>query len=506
MKYALVATTGYILLVDLDSKRVTPLKKDQPEYYGISWFPGDSELVLSHSGVNNSDLIDIASYAQSEQGWLSKGTQNGRRFLSAPHQILCAPDGRIICTNTGRNVISIVDLNRVNLFQEAGISNARWDRLSLEKITGDHLNSVFLQDDQLFVVAHGHNKGSKLAVFSYPDLDLLSVTPLGERTGLHNIWITSEGQRISCHSEIGALIDIDCAEPLWESGSPVYTRGLAATDDYVLVGESQKTGRDLRRNSLSAIWVLDRKQWQAIDYICLGPYGAVNEVRLLDVPDLAHHGTPLHNIQNFLTESEFRDFPPAEMEKSEKNGQNFAMSNADLVQGKLDLARAVWGGKATWSSYPLVLGSPETLNDGSKRAAVDNLCLALKKDSGNQSMACFSYALEAGQVSHVSAVLGYTGKGGDTNMAALLIQSSVGGGVLSAWRHKGDGWRQLTEIANVFGLPLEGDVQLKTSHLTAILSVGGAEILRLDASTLGLDHCNRGLGIRWIGATVKPLD
>ena len=145
MKYALVATTGYLLLVDLQSRKVLPLERKRPEYYGISWFPGEDELVLSHSGVNNSDLVDISSYAQSEQGWLSKGVKNSRRFLSQPHQILCAPDGRVISTNTGRNVISVVDLNRSSVFQEAGISDARWDRLALDRITGDHLNSVFLR-------------------------------------------------------------------------------------------------------------------------------------------------------------------------------------------------------------------------------------------------------------------------------------------------------------------------------------------------------------------------
>lgn len=485
MKYALVATVGYLLLVDLESKEVLPLENHRPEYYGISWFAGESELVLSHSGVDNAKLTDVASYAQSEQGWLSKGGLEGRRFLSAPHQILCAPDGRIVSSNTGRNVISVVDLNRPSFFQEAGISSNRWDRLALDQIPGDHLNSVFLRGAELYVVAHGHSKGSKLAVFSYPDLELVSVTPLGARTGLHNIWITSEGQRISCHSEVGSLIDIDSARPLWESGVPVYTRGLAATADYVVVGESQKTGRDLRRGSLSALWILDRKSWQAIDYLCLGPYGAVNEVRVIDVPDEAHHGVPLRGFQDLCSRSMLKA----------------------VARERLEAAGAVRRGKATWHSYHLVLGSPETLQDGGKRAGSENLCLMLLQAVGRSATTQrFAYALEEGQSSHVSAVLGYAGQGGDTHMAAVLLQS-VGNqaAALSVWRHDGSAWHQLPRIA-VLGLPMAGELQLNTTPARATVLVAGSEVLRLDASTLGLGRCDEGIGIRWIGATVKPLN
>ena len=109
MRYALVATTSWLLLVDLKSKQVQPVEKERPEYYGISWFPGDKELVLSHSGLDNASLVDIAAYAQSETGWLSKGGLSSRTFLSQPHQILCAPDGKVICANTGRNAVNIFD-------------------------------------------------------------------------------------------------------------------------------------------------------------------------------------------------------------------------------------------------------------------------------------------------------------------------------------------------------------------------------------------------------------
>ncbi|MCD6064703.1 MAG: hypothetical protein K0R82_2614, partial [Flavipsychrobacter sp.] len=243
MKYAIVSTTNYLLLVDLQSRQVRPLENGCPEYYGVSWFADASDLTMSHSGLNNGDLIDISSYAQSEKGWLSSGDLRSRAILSAPHQIFCAPDNRVICTNTGRNTVTVLDLKQPTVFQEASISHARWDRLALDNITGDHLNSVFLRSDRLYVIAHGHSYGSKLVTFHYPSLEVIRIDVLIFRRGLHNIWVTADDQRISCDSENGRLIDLDCSIPLWESGAAIYTRGLAASEEYVLVGESQRANR-----------------------------------------------------------------------------------------------------------------------------------------------------------------------------------------------------------------------------------------------------------------------
>ena len=103
MKYAIVATTGWLLLSDLQFRVVKPLELNRTEYYGISWFRDDDEIVLSHSSLSNADLIDFASYAQSEKGWLSHGIANSRLFLSLLHQVICTLDNRVLCASTGRN-------------------------------------------------------------------------------------------------------------------------------------------------------------------------------------------------------------------------------------------------------------------------------------------------------------------------------------------------------------------------------------------------------------------
>lgn len=482
MRYAIVATTGWLLLVDLQSRQVQPLESSRPEYYGISWSPNSDKLLLSHSGLDNANLVDIAGYALSERGWLSNGDISSRLFLSQPHQILTAPDGRIVCTNTGRNVISVFDYEKPNLIQEVGISSARWDRLSLDNITGDHLNSVYLRNNRLYVVAHAHSKGSKLATFTYPELELISIELLGERTGLHNIWVTAEGQRISCHSESGSLVDLDNPTPLWESGSEIYTRGLAAGGAYVLVGESQKTGRDLRRSSLSGLWILDKKNWQSVDYLCLGPYGAVNEVRVLDESDDAHHGHLFKGLESLIVND----------------------ARLDLSKKRLVAATAALVSKNLWAGYKTIFGSPTVLVDGKKRASIDQLCLIIKQNSLVKEL-IFEFSLEAQSGAHVSAVLGYSGDGNDHCMTALLLQPIGNASEFSLWRHDGHEWLQLPWIRTLKH-PLSGIIEIRAAEHQATMLINNTEIATFTAENLGLELCDLGLGIRWIGGEVCPIN
>ena len=126
---ALVATPRFLLLVDLESRRVSVIEDGRQEYYGITWRPGGDQLILSHSGLDNESLVDLESYALSEVGWISAGPLHSSRFLSQPHQILCGPDGRVICTNTGRNSVVVIDPARPGHYQETQLHPDRWDRL-----------------------------------------------------------------------------------------------------------------------------------------------------------------------------------------------------------------------------------------------------------------------------------------------------------------------------------------------------------------------------------------
>jgi hypothetical protein len=479
--YALVSTTRALLLVELGAKRVVPLEWDRGEYYGISWFPVSEDLVLTHSLLDNERVVDLATYAQSEIGILSAGTRQTQGFLSQPHQIVCGSDGRVICTNTGRNAVSVLDLKRPDIIQEARISPARWDRLDRENHIGDHLNSVFEKNGVLYVVAHRHGKGSALAIFSYPDMQLLDVERIKNRTGLHNIWVTEEGQRLACHSSAGSVIELNSNATLWESGCPIYSRGLAATPDFVLVGESQKSVRELRHASMSGLWLLDRKTWQPMDYFFLGPYGGVRDIRLLNVRDEAHHGHVFAGTAALLAPDRARLLAGERIEVS-KRGR---------------IAREVW------KSFELVFGTPEVDNYGTLKAHSEDLCLMIKP-SPDATEIGIGYEFNASSIgAHVSVVV-YRGAGSDTHMNAVLIQRiSETEANLSMWLHDGSHWA-VESAEPIPGLPLRGQVRLTRGNAGMQLDIDGravpGELLN------GIRAHGGQLGVRWIGVSVFPLE
>lgn len=478
--YAIVATTRYLLLVELNSRKVTPLEKERPEYYGISWFPESEHLVTSHSALDNAKLRDISDYANSEVGYIKHGDFNTAGFLSAPHQILCASDGRVVCTNTGRNSITAINIENPFLYHEVRISQSRWDRLSLQDITGDHLNSVFESSGYLYVIAHGYDKGSTLAILKYPELELLSLTPIKNRTGLHNIWVTDIGQKITCHSSRGSLIDIDSNEVLWTAGSQVYIRGLAASDEVIVLGESQITGREERTSSLSGLWIVDRKTYKALDYLCLGPYGAVNEVRLLNIPDHAHHG---HIFKNFSSLYENTFFERFSSERLLRAG-NFAKSSE------------------IWKSYESIYGEPLITEAFGKKADINDLCLVLK--TSNSDLLDFNYEMvESAGLSHVSVVK-YSGDGADTNMDALILQRvSESEASLNFWTHNGIQW--ISDSSHVITkLPVKGKISVTMEANQLILLIDGKPILNIEREKLNFPDGK--LGIRWIGSIITILN
>ncbi|CAN7746599.1 hypothetical protein LJR029_005226 [Caballeronia sp. LjRoot29] len=479
--YAVVATVRALLLVELKSKEVTPLEWDRPEYYGISWRQNGMDLILSHSMLENSELTDVSSYAMSEVGVVSEGPYTTRPFLSQPHQIAVASDGRIICTNTGRNSISIFDPAKPTLLQEARISDARWDRLSLGDVPGDHLNSVFEKAGILYVIAHRHGKGSALATFSLPDLELSALEPVKDRSGLHNIWVADDGQRISCHSEAGSLIDLNNNTVLWDSGSPVYTRGLAVAADFVLVGESQKTERASRRHSMSGLWLLDRKTWKALDYFCLGSYGAVHEVRLLNVKDEAHHGHLFAGLDSLLK----RD------------------CRVDMAAERLNASNRAQQSKAMWKTFDLVFGSPLPAENGGQTAAPLDLCLFVHRTQNRLEQDLdFSYSLDypAGE-SHM-AIVAYRGNGGDSDMDALLLQRMDDTQAeLSRWVHDGRTWTRRANIS-VHGLPLSGKIRFKVDAEGVTLRIDDQPFSGDWLDDFPARSC--AIGVRWLGATIRP--
>ena len=289
---AAVSTPHFLLAVDIESHTLAVIESHRREYYGISWRPDCHDLVLSHSGLDNGSLTDLTSYSQSEVGWISVGASDCIGALSQPHQILVGSDGRVICTNTGRNSLLVLDPDAPGYFQESRLHRDRWDRLTPDQRAGLHINSLFEAAGVLSVVAHGFQSGSRLIRLAYPSLTLLAEEPIHGFTGLHNYCRFESGAALACGSPQGMLIDPHSGECCWRSDGGGYLRGLAVGPDHVIVGVSPNCSRAERGIVSSQIAVIDRQSWQAVDVIELGPFGVVHDIRLLDLPDEAHHGHP----------------------------------------------------------------------------------------------------------------------------------------------------------------------------------------------------------------------
>ena len=76
-----IATPNHLLSYDLETRQLSHIENHRPEYYGISWTEDGERLVLSHSGIDNNSLLNLADYAQSERGWISCEDTRAERIL-----------------------------------------------------------------------------------------------------------------------------------------------------------------------------------------------------------------------------------------------------------------------------------------------------------------------------------------------------------------------------------------------------------------------------------------
>jgi len=479
---ALVATVNYLLFVDLQSGQVKIVESNRPEYYGISWWENSDTLVLSHSGLANDSLVDIEKYIHSEKGYLSFADQHSTPFLSQPHQLLCAPNQWIIVTNTGRNCITLYDPTH-GFYKDIRINDIYWDRLGKDNLCGEHFNSVYLKNDRLYVLAHRFTKNSRVLEFSYPDCTLLNQYDLQKRSGLHNIWVDDAGNIITCHSDAGELIEVKSNEILWATNACNYSRGLAVTEDSMIIGDSEVTVRENRKNSLSVLWIIDRKTLNTLDCLTLGPYGAVHEVRLLDMRDEAHHGhlfAGLSTLENQLA--------AAEEYLAERN------------PAKLHSGRNTREHRHLLQLFQCVLNSWFIDESGWFTAKKESLTLGMLRESLQEHFSVtFDYTFPKSDLSpqHISLVIGYQGPY-DTNMLAILVNYENQKTTVHLWQHSKGSWKRKKIL--IRNAPQTGTLSVTRKQNQLSVECGSASILlkRLTAAEL-----NGGLGIRSHGGQFR---
>lgn len=477
----LVTTARFLLLVDLETSQVAPLDGSQTDWYGVSWFRGDPALVIGQSDIDNNAVSSFAVMARSEQGYLIHGIRRTSRFLASPHQLTCASDRRVICSNTGRNCVTVVDLNRPGHFQEARLSKGRWDRWDAEIDSGDHINSVFQSGERLYAIAHRFRKGSLLAEFSYPALELVSTRPIGDLSGVHNIWIGEGGEALTCASHEGGLANAHDGSIVWSSGHSIYTRGLAVADEVIVVGESAYTQRVHRNYSESGLWLVDRQTMRSLDYIYLGPFGGVHEVRLIDVPDHAHHGHVFAGAGKLMTEARMGSLRAEKLRRSERAYRLLSF----------------------WNGYRNVLGGITVDADGWLAAEDGRVCLIVPEDGNEAEVLEFEFDMTAEPgAAHVAVVLGYAGGHADMEMTALLLQRFDGRvAALRLWRATGGEWKPDPEPLAV-GLPMSGMIRVGQVPAGVTMSITGSETVVIASDVIGRPSAP--MGIRWSSLRIRP--
>jgi hypothetical protein len=421
----LVSCPRQLLWLDTVRGEIRTVEADRPEYYGISWPEHGRHLCLGHSGVENASLQSLESYMDSERGWLSYGQHQGPRSLSAVHQILCAGD-RVIATNTGRNCITVFRTDDW-YYRHYWIDQIRWDRMGRENPCGRHLNSVFLQDGLLYVIAHNHDRGSEVVRLAWPELDVVGI----DRTSTlmaHNLWLTDEGQMIVCDSMRGTLVDVLQDEVVWRCDVPkAVTRGLAACDGYVFVGHSAVGTREARVHRDSHIWVVDRRTWKTLDVLNLPRSGNIHELRLLDQPDLCHHG---HIFRGELAMCEAEPWQARRV---------VAWSGDDTevsVQAAQAAARVdAWDQREPFAEF-----------DGRRARAADFSLATLKQFHARDVVVRARVDLRQADARHAGVVARYQGPA-DRNMLVALIAKTDGGYRVQLWRQAAGKWSCLSSAA-----------------------------------------------------------
>lgn len=486
----LVTTKRFLLAHDTGTAQTQVLESGRGEYYGISWSPDGTALALGHTNHDTDAMVDLTTYALSERGTVTVGDRAASTpFLSAPHQILWIDEDRIAATNTGRNSIAIIRVSDGSVI-ERRVGLEPWDRMTPGGREGAHVNSLFRRGDRLYAVAHNFDKGSYVVEWSWPALAEIAVHPVPNLTGIHNLLVTGEGDWIVCDSFGGGLADGRTGTPLWKSGGQGYLRGLAASDAVFAAGHSELAGRADRHATESGVWLIDRKTMLTLDYIYLGHFGPVHEVRIADEPDFAHHGNPL----------------------AREALQALSRRPDRISARRLSIAARQQSGTFGWT---YVVGTCETDDDGAIVSA-ENLAIARIDRTAAVALKATiridRLRARAASGAHVSLVARYRGPA-DTNLVAALFQVLATNDILAGfWINQDGDWTALAPVPLPHHLlRMEGsscvlEARLAETGNGLVLEIAGMPVLTLRDAGSSLPAPGGHFAIRLVGTGITVGD
>ena len=269
----LLTSAHHFSRVDKDGTEI--LHSGSGLYYGLTWSKDRFYLGCRNNfnGVLEHKVLELDS------SYRVLGALEGEyRQL---HQMLFVEGGLYVTATEDNAVDVVVDQKRRRL---------NWTG---EETDTNHINSIWFDGAYFWVCYHnnctvGSGKSSQVVRLSGELDSVEEVFTLGK--SIHNVFATKEFVYV-CNSREGvfARLSRDTGQVDGVALGP-WVRGLAATDDYFLVGTSRKGSRDTRMEGDLSVHLLDRKTLNVLDTRCFEEFGAVFEIRVIGQRDYAHNG------------------------------------------------------------------------------------------------------------------------------------------------------------------------------------------------------------------------
>lgn len=249
---------------------------------------------ISHSRVENEELLSHADVVAAERGEVACYGPDGELVASTPRRLLLAHqiewvEDRLLVVDTGRERLLSYTADGAPI-REVALGEHAWDR-GPEGRLGHHFNSVHRSGERVWIVAHNHDLPSEVWELSWPALELVRVHATGAEWA-HNVW-DGECGLVVCDSGRGSLREVRSGETIWSCGEErTVTRGLAVGEEHLFIGRSGFADRGERLVNDGGLWVVDRARLTTVEQLRFAGSGCVNEIRLLDGPDECHNGEP----------------------------------------------------------------------------------------------------------------------------------------------------------------------------------------------------------------------
>lgn len=274
----LVATSHFLIEVNVDKNRVRKIDSGHGLYYGISWgleniyvavrwypkFMPTSHIENPRILVFNKDLklIDIVKPS------INAGGLHQISFMDDKLVCSCSRDDSYISWNMNDWQVWHPSSNKTHHGKDT-----------------HHFNSIWREKDRLFIL--GHNNGpSDIWEIDYKSYSLIGKYRIGVKS--HNIW-RENGELTVCNSEYGRIENVN-GVILCETGG--FPRGVSLTGNLRFVGISERAIRSNRTACRGHLNVHDQN-WTFIKNIELGDCGQICEVRVLNQHDSAHNVVPI---------------------------------------------------------------------------------------------------------------------------------------------------------------------------------------------------------------------